>query len=373
MRGMKRLLGTSAILLSLVLFLIPSRSKAVTVDSPVLYQGDVVGDAPCPWSIHEDGTLLVQAEGEMPVPDSREYPWEVYNDVIKKIVIDDMVSSVSVEAFYGLSGVSEIYIGKSVKQIGENSFRKVGYIDRITMYDSVGYLKPAAFADDEIENVTLYGTSEYWSYLEGEAEELNEPLFEARVTYEEESSPVTYTVTFMVQGQLYAQKTVNEGDYVILPDEPIVEGYTFEGWMPDLNGPIAEDTTVEAILREEDPSGDDNGDDNGDNDVGDDNGDNGENDDGKDDKGDEEGDLPAFDGLETVDERTNPDGIGEITGDVQPEPDVDVSIWVRDSDGRFFRVTDDAKNYSDSAFCRVSLVDSRWNFYKSFSKFLLRL
>ena len=54
-----------------------------------------------------------------------------------------------------------------------------------------------------------------------------------------------YTVTYMVDGEVYATDSVAYGDEVVLIDEPVREGYTFSGWSEVPATMPAEDITVE--------------------------------------------------------------------------------------------------------------------------------
>lgn len=67
------------------------------------------------------------------------------------------------------------------------------------------------------------------------------------------------TVTFLTQDTAHAQLTVAAGTAVILPEEPVQDGYTFTGWVLsdgtafDAASPITADTTVTAGWQENAP------------------------------------------------------------------------------------------------------------------------
>ncbi|MDR2091651.1 MAG: InlB B-repeat-containing protein, partial [Clostridiales bacterium] len=44
---------------------------------------------------------------------------------------------------------------------------------------------------------------------------------------------VSFTVTFMADGEIYDETTVKEGEEVVFPKDPEKEGYTFVGWTYD--------------------------------------------------------------------------------------------------------------------------------------------
>jgi uncharacterized repeat protein (TIGR02543 family) len=60
-----------------------------------------------------------------------------------------------------------------------------------------------------------------------------------------------FTVTFIVDDEVYSEITVEEGELVTAPDAPQKEGYTFRGWMLDdeefdFNTAISENITLTA-------------------------------------------------------------------------------------------------------------------------------
>ena len=57
---------------------------------------------------------------------------------------------------------------------------------------------------------------------------------------------ISYTVTFTVDGEVFATETVPEGATVPVPASPRKDGYRFVGWDFDFTTPITEDTTIAA-------------------------------------------------------------------------------------------------------------------------------
>ena len=55
----------------------------------------------------------------------------------------------------------------------------------------------------------------------------------------------SYTVTYIVNGEVYATDSIAYGDEVVLIDEPVREGHTFSGWSKAPATMPAEDITVE--------------------------------------------------------------------------------------------------------------------------------
>ena len=59
-------------------------------------------------------------------------------------------------------------------------------------------------------------------------------------------TPNTYTATFYVDGEWYAEKDVTYGQQIPKPADPSKEGYNFTGWDTDLTHMPAEDITINA-------------------------------------------------------------------------------------------------------------------------------
>ena len=57
-----------------------------------------------------------------------------------------------------------------------------------------------------------------------------------------------YSVTYLVDGEEYASYTVEYGAMVPVPEDPVKEGYLFEGWTSIPEAMPAEDIVVEAIF-----------------------------------------------------------------------------------------------------------------------------
>ena len=59
----------------------------------------------------------------------------------------------------------------------------------------------------------------------------------------------SFTVTFMVDGEVYDTQTVNKGAAAVAPKDPSKKGYTFSGWDQDFSN-ITSDLTVNATFTE---------------------------------------------------------------------------------------------------------------------------
>ena len=60
------------------------------------------------------------------------------------------------------------------------------------------------------------------------------------------------TVTFMVDGKEYGDPmTVDSGTVVTPPKDPILDGYVFRGWSPDITAQVLDDTVFTAVFAKE--------------------------------------------------------------------------------------------------------------------------
>ena len=60
----------------------------------------------------------------------------------------------------------------------------------------------------------------------------------------------TYTVTFMVDGEVYHQDSLEYGSVIVVPDVPTKEGYTFSGWSEVPDTMPAHDVTITGTFVE---------------------------------------------------------------------------------------------------------------------------
>ncbi len=93
---------------------------------PIAFAADVVASGNCgdnggnvKWTLDSDGTLTISGTGNM--ADYEGYPdvpWADYTSDVKKLIIEDGVTSISDHTAYGCFYATSISIGKDVKSIG---------------------------------------------------------------------------------------------------------------------------------------------------------------------------------------------------------------------------------------------------------------
>ena len=109
------------------------------------------------WTLTADGTLTISGEGAMKDYNSDDNPSPVYNNSdVKKIVIEDGVTSIGAYAFYDCSSLTSITIPSIVTSIGNSAFDGCRSLKSITIPDSVTSIGNFAFeACNSLSSITL--------------------------------------------------------------------------------------------------------------------------------------------------------------------------------------------------------------------------
>lgn len=102
------------LLLAAFLLLLPSAAEADTVSS-----GDFAGGLF--WSLNEDGQLTISGEGAMP-EENGELPWWSWPYMVRSVVIEDGVTTVTPYAFSWHEQLESVTLGSTVTTIGEGAF-----------------------------------------------------------------------------------------------------------------------------------------------------------------------------------------------------------------------------------------------------------
>lgn len=100
------------------------------------------------WSLSEDGTLTISGTGEMEnYSDDNESPWKDFNKQVKRIVVEQGVTSIGDRAFSYSKQLKSIAIPEGVTRIGENSFWNCENLETVTLPDSLEEIGESAFAN----------------------------------------------------------------------------------------------------------------------------------------------------------------------------------------------------------------------------------
>ena len=108
------------------------------------------------WTLTADGTMTISGKGAMKEDYNTYYSPAYDNENIKKVVIEDGVTSIGEYAFSGCRSLTDITIPGSVTSIGEGAFRNCIGLTSISIPKSV----------TSIGNFAFYGCGKLTVYLE---------------------------------------------------------------------------------------------------------------------------------------------------------------------------------------------------------------
>ena len=109
------------------------------------------------WSFNEStGALTISGIGAMNDYDYDNRPWEKYEDNIKKVVINNGVTTIGEYAFFSCYSLTSITIPDSVTTIGDFAFAYCDSLTSVTIPDSVTTIGYRAFDDcDSLTSVII--------------------------------------------------------------------------------------------------------------------------------------------------------------------------------------------------------------------------
>ena len=97
------------------------------------------------WTLYEDGTLTISGTGAMKSYRNDDSPAVQKKDNVKKVVIEDGVTSIGESAFYSCKSLTSITIPDSVTSIGFTAFYACSSLTSITIPGSVTSMERSAF------------------------------------------------------------------------------------------------------------------------------------------------------------------------------------------------------------------------------------
>ena len=126
-----------------------SASAETTTVSQVWIEGNLT------WTLYEDGTLTISGTGAMKNYNAIDNLSPVHeNSNVKKVVIEDGVTSIGESAFYSCKSLTSITIPDSVTSIENYAFANCSNLTSITILKSVTSIGKNAFKD--CYNLTVY-------------------------------------------------------------------------------------------------------------------------------------------------------------------------------------------------------------------------
>lgn len=167
----------------------------------------------------------------------------INGEEVTDIVIPDVVTSISDYAFYQCNALTSVTISSSVTSIGKGAFYNCKELKEVYSYmeeppfdTSTPTMFTVWYLDNKDYDRTLYvptGTkAKYvtngWNKYFSNIEEMRN----------------TFTLTYMVDGTVYKEYSIESGAAISPEAEPTKEGYTFSGWSEIPETMPANDVTV---------------------------------------------------------------------------------------------------------------------------------
>ncbi|MDY5872606.1 MAG: leucine-rich repeat protein, partial [Candidatus Methanomethylophilaceae archaeon] len=147
------------------------------------------------WYV-DDGTLHVVDGSVMSDLGTADQPWR--SEAFTKVIIEDGVTSIGANAFYGFIGIEEVIVPGTVRTIGANAFYGCIALDTFTYTSGFDSVDVSAFSG---------------------------------------CISLMYSVRFVSDGDTYAEVIGMPFSTIDVPRDPVREGYTFAGWdvtIPDV-------------------------------------------------------------------------------------------------------------------------------------------
>lgn len=147
------------------------KTKHPEKDEPI-DSSEIIANGQCGenvyWELYTDGRLQISGSGEMfnwldGIFDFTPPPWTEYSDLISKLVLDEGLTHIGKNAFYGLK-FKEVIIPESVVCIGDGAFCGTG-LKNITIPDTVTFIGSSALSgcDDLVYIAVDTNNSKYCS------------------------------------------------------------------------------------------------------------------------------------------------------------------------------------------------------------------
>lgn len=119
----------------------------------------VAADAEQGWSL-QDGTLVISAQGAMQdYSAAAQTPWFKDRAEIRKIVVQQGVTTIGDYAFYGCENVTSVTLPDTVTQIGKLAFYGCKALRTLTVPDSVLTVEDYAFAKAGLQSIVFRGSA----------------------------------------------------------------------------------------------------------------------------------------------------------------------------------------------------------------------
>ena len=142
-------------LLLWLIMLILLFSNAVYISASEKSESNVIKSGTCGTDINytftDDGTLTIRGTGELPpIDDMKEY-----KDSVKNVIIEDGITGIQEDAFYGWENLTSVAIPEGVITIEAYAFDSCKNLHDIVIPNSVTFIGMWAFSDSGLTNITI--------------------------------------------------------------------------------------------------------------------------------------------------------------------------------------------------------------------------
>ncbi len=180
------------------------------------------------------------------------------NKSLRTVVITDEETQIYDNEFYGCTGLKNVKVGNGVESIGNYAFSGCSSLNSFAFGEGMKSIGKEAFSDctalteiystaevpptcgsQALEDINKWNCTLYVPQQNIEAYQAANQWKDFFFICANADAPQYYTLTYIVDGEVYQTFTIKEGKGITPLDEPVKEGYTFSGWseipatMPD--------------------------------------------------------------------------------------------------------------------------------------------
>ena len=108
------------------------------------------------WNLNRNGVLTITGTGNMPNYSSSDQPWYKYKEDIRRVIINEGITSIGNYAFYKYYNISKVTISSTVTNIEDYAFKGCTSLTDIVIPKTVTKIGCCSFeACSSLENVTI--------------------------------------------------------------------------------------------------------------------------------------------------------------------------------------------------------------------------
>lgn len=125
---------TKQLLALLLVLVFALGTYPVTIAAEIVESGDYwsMDNTTITWTLDSEGTLTVSGEGAMGSSPGGNAPWREFSSSIKKVIIEEGITQVGEQAFYGYNNLESVEIASSVTRIARSAFSHSIYLKSVT-------------------------------------------------------------------------------------------------------------------------------------------------------------------------------------------------------------------------------------------------